>query len=791
MDRGGRRALAYSRYSKAERLPVPGVGELLSLSPPEDLLGRAVHRAQIRALVRSIPLTVALHAIAATFLTYFLWNDAPREQLLSWLSIGLAITIWRGIRSTRLRFNRDYARERPATFANITLAIGLFSLLWWVPALLWFDNASPSGVLALAIIIAGLLAGGPLTFSTVPPAAILYLTSILTVAMIVCIKLGSMPFALLAAVYTAGLSWAALASARSFISHVRSRTRLQEAGEIVDLLREFGATGSGGLWEVDSDLNITYISPELATAANFDINQFVGKPARWLLDPHNKIMEVSSGMRSLFDHFQRGEPFQDLAIPSPNSGQWWALSGRPSYDEEGHLIGWRGVGTDITEVRLYGTDAVRAARSDPLTGIANRLLVRELLEEALLGQINEKNECALLLVDLDRFKLINDTMGHAIGDQLLCVVAERLEAIVSKGGFVGRLGGDEFAVIWTKSSDRGSLSALAERISQELSRSINIGAASLHVGATTGIAVGGIDGQSEDELMPAADLALYRAKENGRGGHAFFDQAMRKAAEDHRLLENEVRKALATQSMRLAYQPIVSARGRKLIAREALLRWCHPVRGNISPDVFIPVIEDSGLIHQIGDWVIHEACAEAACWEKDVRVAINISAAQLSGVGLADTVLDALEKSGLHPTRLELEVTESIFLGEDAETLTSLERLRELGVRLVLDDFGQGYSSFGYLSRAQFSNIKIDQNFVRQAAAGDRNSLAIIRGILALAEGLGVETTAEGVETAEQAGLMRSLGIDQLQGYLYGRPEFVAPGTDAIGDARFQAAAGG
>ena len=769
-------------------MPAPGVGELLSMSPPSDLLGRSVHKAQIRSLVRSIPLTVALHAIAACFLGYFLWNDVPKTQLIAWLAVGLSVALWRGLRSTRLQINHDYAKRRPATFLNITVTIGLFSLLWWVPGLFWFDYLSPTGTLALAIIMAGVLSGGPLTFSTVPPAAIVYLTSILAAALIVCIKIGSIGFALLASVYAAGLSWAALAYSRAFITQVRNRKRLQEAGEIVELLREFGAAGSGGMWEIDADLNVAYISPELAAAADFNLSRMVGKPVRWLLDPDGKIVEVSSSMRSLFEHFDREEPFQDLAIPSPNSGQWWALSGRPSYDEDGHLVGWRGVGSDITEVRLFGTDSVRAARSDPLTGIANRLLVRELLEETLLGQLNGKNDCAFLMVDLDRFKLVNDTMGHAIGDKLLCVVADRLEKIVGDDGLVGRLGGDEFAVVWTSSTDRKTLSALADRISKDISEPIVIGAANLHVGATTGIAIGGIDGAGEDELMPAADLALYRAKSNGRGSHAFFDPAMRKAAEDHRLLENEVRKALASNSMRLAYQPIVTARGRKLVGREALLRWRHPVRGDIAPHTFIPVIEDAGLIHQIGDWVIHEACLEASRWEENVRVAVNISAAQLPGANLANTVLDALEKSGLHPTCLELEVTETIFLGEDAETLASLERLREIGVRLVLDDFGQGYSSFGYLSRAHFSKIKIDQNFVRQASAGDKNSLAIIQGILALANGLGVETTAEGVETAEQAGLMRSLGIDQLQGYLYGRPEFVEPGTNAVGDARFKAA---
>jgi diguanylate cyclase (GGDEF)-like protein len=434
------------------------------------------------------------------------------------------------------------------------------------------------------------------------------------------------------------------------------------------------------------------------------------------------------------------------------------------------LLGWRGVASDITDARLSGDDAVRAARTDPLTGLANRLLVRELLEEAVMRQSEELGQCALLLVDLDRFKLVNDTLGHAIGDQLLIEVGRRLEAAVVHGGRVGRIGGDEFAVVWNGAIDRDNLSGVADSIIANLSKSVSIGAATLHVGATIGIAICPADGSREEQLMRSADLALYRAKEEGRGGHAFFEPYMFEEAEDHRLLEQDVREALNGDGLTLAYQPIIDTASGAVVAREALLRWSHPKRGDIPPDQFIPIIEDAGLIHQIGDWVIREACAEASRWDAQMRVAVNISAAQLTGAGLAKTVLGALAASRLEPNRLELEVTESVFLGDDAATLASLERLRALGVRLVLDDFGKGYSSFGYLSRAKFSKIKIDQSFVRGAAEGAQDCVAIVHAILALARGLRVETTAEGVETEEQANVMRRLGCTQLQGFHFGRP---------------------
>ncbi|MBA3730716.1 MAG: EAL domain-containing protein, partial [Sphingomonas sp.] len=414
--------------------------------------------------------------------------------------------------------------------------------------------------------------------------------------------------------------------------------------------------------------------------------------------------------------------------------------------------------------------AVRSARRDPLTGLANRLLVRELLEETLLMQWRKGGTCGLLLVDLDRFKLVNDTLGHAIGDQLLVEVARRLERSVGASGRVGRLGGDEFAIVWQGDASRETLRLLAEQIIADLSLGFSIGATRLHVGATLGIAVGPGDGAREEQLMQSADLALYRAKAAGRGGYALFESYMFDEAEDRRLLEHDVRTAFHENKLRLAYQPIVDALTGIEVGREALLRWCHPSRGEISPDLFVPIIEDAGLIHQIGDWVIREACEEAATWPKNLTVAVNVSAAQLSGLGLTQTVLGALASSGLDAERLELEVTESVFLGDDIATLASLERLCTLGVGMVLDDFGKGYSSFGYLSRARFAKIKIDQSFVRAAAQGERESLAIVEAILALARGLDVATTAEGVETAEQAEAMRKLGCNQLQGFYFGHP---------------------
>lgn len=748
--------------------------DIFSLRNPQSPSLANIRAQQVETLVRMVPATVAAHSFATILTMLTLWDGAPRVGLLVWGLLGVSVCAGRAVRVHRLRTNADYRRRKPATFRQVATTITLLAVLWVAPVFLWFDAVSPIDKFYFTVLMAVLMSTGNVVFGTVPPAALGYLVVMLFGVTGIMIKIDNMPMLALSYIYAAALVWWLTINARRIIAHGLARFELEEKGELIELLREFEAAGSGGLWELDADLELVNISAELAEVLDHAPEDLIGKPFRRMLDPHDRVVHLSSGMRALFGALEKREAFKDIAIPAIDSHRWFSISGKPLFGEDGELVGWRGVGSDITRLRLGGEDAVRAARVDPLTGIANRLLMRELLEEAMLDQVENDGDCALLLVDLDRFKLVNDTLGHAIGDQLLCEVAGRLVAAVGEGGTVGRLGGDEFAIIWSGGSDRSTLARLSLEIIADLSRAVQIGAADIHVGASVGIAIAPVDGAREEGLLRSADLALYRAKEAGRGSYAFYDHSMFQEAEDLRLLENDVRQALNQNSLALAYQPIVDAQTGALVGREALLRWNHPLRGPISPETFIPIIEDAGLIHRIGDWVIREACLEAVGWDDRARVAVNISAAQLSGAGLAKTVVSALATSGLEPSRLELEVTETIFLGDDSETLSSLERLRALGVRLVIDDFGKGYSSFGYLARAHFSKIKIDSMFARGAAQGDVNCLAIVRAILALAEGLGVDTTAEGIEEERQAETMRALGVTQLQGYLFGRPQLPA-----------------
>ena len=411
-----------------------------------------------------------------------------------------------------------------------------------------------------------------------------------------------------------------------------------------------------------------------------------------------------------------------------------------------------------------------AARHDGLTHMSNRGHLRELMGAALDRASAAEEGCAIFLIDLDRFKAVNDTLGHHAGDVVLCVVAERLNALFAMRGHSGRLGGDEFGAFLPFANLSDEPKDFAAAIIAELSRPIDVGETTVSIGATVGMATFPLDAHSVDDLTRCADLALYHAKDDGRGRCARYMAYMQTEIDERRELERDLRNAIERGELAIAYQPIVDATTTDVVAYEALLRWQHPTRGNISPSVFIPIAEETKQIGEIGKWVLRSACAEAATWPEHIKLAVNLSAIQIDGVDLTATVIHALAAHGLTTDRLELEVTESVFLRRGPNTDATLARLQALGISLALDDFGTGFSSLSYLQRASFSKIKIDRSFVQSAAEGRPESLSIIRAIVALANGLDMVTTAEGVESVEQMGLMRQLGCTQLQGFYLGKP---------------------
>jgi diguanylate cyclase (GGDEF)-like protein len=439
---------------------------------------------------------------------------------------------------------------------------------------------------------------------------------------------------------------------------------------------------------------------------------------------------------------------------------------------------------EISEANVQLSHAVN---HDLLTSLPNRTYFRDIVTNALTTSLEAGDRCAVLLVDLDRFKWVNDTLGHSAGDELLCAVARSLETVAGEGGHAVRLGGDEFAVIVPHAGDDEALITLGNRIVEQLSAPHIIAGSTVNIGATVGVAAGPKDGADVTSLTRSADLALYAGKANGRGCTIRYAPDMQEEIEERRALENDLRYALERGEIQIAYQAILDADREEMLGYEALLRWEHPTRGAISPSHFIPIAEEAGLINQIGDWVLRTACMEAATWPDHLWVAVNLSAIQVAGQGLISGVMNALASSGLAAERLELEVTESVFLGKDGKAEETLERIRSLGVKLALDDFGTGFSSLGYLRRATFSTIKIDRSFVKSASQNSHDSIAIIRAIVSLADDLGMKTTAEGVETQVELAKMRELGCTQVQGYFFSKPTLV-PQTGKT-EAAHQAAA--
>jgi len=425
------------------------------------------------------------------------------------------------------------------------------------------------------------------------------------------------------------------------------------------------------------------------------------------------------------------------------------------------------------ELRTQHARMYFMAHHDALTGLSNRLLFHERLEEASEQRRRRGDGVALLCLDLDHFKQVNDTLGHPAGDVLLKAVAERLLACVRDGDVVARLGGDEFAILQRGANQPEHATVLAQRVIEALSAPYDLGGDRIVVGASVGIVIASPDLSSADLLMRSADIALYQAKGNGRDTFCFFENVMNEQIQARRAIEVDLREALGRGEFEVFYQPLFNLQTQLVSAFEALLRWRHPDRGLISPAEFIPLAEELGLIAPIGEWVTAQACRDAVTWPEHVKVAVNLSPVQFRNSGLVESVRRALESSGLPAHRLELEITESALLQDSEAVLATLHELRVLGLRTALDDFGTGYSSLSYLRSFPFDKLKIDQSFVREMAYRP-DCLAIVTSVLGLARELGMATTAEGVETDEQLAQLRRVGCTEVQGFLFDRPRSAA-----------------
>ena len=541
-----------------------------------------------------------------------------------------------------------------------------------------------------------------------------------------------------------------------------------EAARRLELLDSFEVAGLGCFWATDDAGRVTYLTESAVRKLGRDRDELLGCQLTELFI--SAPTEVEDGPeRPLSFLLGARNTISGLAVQVARARHetWWEISGKAQYDSKDRFCGYRGSAKDITLLRERQREAETLARCDSLTGLANRHHMEGHLARTLDAYRNAKRSCALMMMDLDRFKQVNDTLGHPAGDELLKQVAARLGTVVGKRGTLGRLGGDEFLIILPDLDDRGELGELAQRIIQMVSQPYSIDGARAIIGTSVGIATAPYDGLDAEALTSAADLALYAAKGGGRGQFRFFASDLKDGAHMRRRIEEDLRDALANDQLEMQYQPIVASANNHATCMEALLRWHHPERGFVAPSIFVPVAEELGLIREIGAFVLQRSCEDALQWPVPLRVAVNVSAAQFARDDFPAQVAGVLKSTGLDPARLELEITESVFVGDSDRTQRIFEELKALGVRLALDDFGTGYSSLSYLQRAPFDKIKIDRSFVRGATDAGNNNPEILSAIVNLAEALKMETVAEGVETLDELKLVKERGASHIQGYIF------------------------
>jgi len=713
--------------------------------------------------------------ILCASLTYLAFKDVHGSGFLIYWLITLFLISSMGVYNTYENLKRgDRYTVSRRSYAKASRGVAIIALLWAVMVIMIYPKLTPDYHAVAIAVMCGMLGGGAMSVYFIPRVLFVWV-GIVTAGcgMALYLEGGFASYIVLAmlAVYSVSLMRAGHTMAKTFAESAISGFELTSQSETIGLLlKDFSENARDWLWEINATGQVSRGNEEFREALKVNFSSITpGEHAGNMVGENNQVLNMRS-LDVLRKSYNTHESFNEIVLSSSGSegNKWVSLSGKPLYNQEGEYIGFRGVASDITEKKLTEERIAYLAHNDALTGLVNRSNYTKALQE-LIDCSKADKQWSIFYMDLDGFKAVNDTYGHATGDKLLGAVAKVMKDVVAENDTLARLGGDEFAILCRSAGTPHSTSILAEAILHAMSQPFVIDNIEVEIGVSIGIALRSCDGSDANTLMHNADLALYRAKEEGRGTFRLYEHQMDEIVRDRRTLEADLKSALKNDELSLSYQPLIAARETKTVSFEALVRWMHPVQGLISPTDFIPIAEKVSVISDIGDWVVHKACMEAKTWPSHISVAVNLSPQQFQSNRIIDTVVSALSKSGLEPHRLEVEITEGLFMDNTEEVLFALRELKGMGVSISLDDFGTGYSSLSYLLKFPFDKLKIDRSLIH-SINDDPNAKNVLEAITKLASVMNLTVTAEGIETLDQVRVMLGMHCTHFQGFLFGKP---------------------
>jgi diguanylate cyclase (GGDEF)-like protein/PAS domain S-box-containing protein len=737
----------------------------------DGVIASKVRADQIRTIIRITPLMMTANVVNATIVTGYLFPKTGAVFLLAWsaaIYVLAAIGFWHWYRQ---RNERPVLRASRRGLRHVARKTLVLAAIWALLPAVMYPAAEPATRLIIVGVSAGMVGGGCLALYVVPLAMYAWIAAFTVGAAIGLAQGGQEDIMLLMmlGMFGVSLSRSGYSMARTYIdSRLVSLKVKEQAATIGMLLNDFSQSARDWLWQTDTEGTLVRGDEHFQERVGFSLVSL--RPDHdWRGQGTARPVVGQRMMERLWSNFCSQTEFKNIRfhVVSGGATRWISMSGKPILDDDGRFSGFRGVASDVTEEKESEERIAYLAYNDALTGLVNRANFHAELDRVFAA--TSQGPISVLYLDLDGFKPVNDTYGHTAGDSLLIEIGQRLRATVGDHDIVARLGGDEFAILSRAAVTTQSASALAEKLVAAVGRAAVIGDCVIQISVSIGIAFSGRDGSNPQQLLHNADLALYRAKAEGKSGYRFYEIEMDEVVRQRRVLENDLRIAVRSRALSLNFQPLVDAASERTTGFEALVRWYHPVHGSVPPADFIPVAERIGLISDIGQWVLTEACCEAANWPAHLSVAVNLSPQQFADHQIVDHVARALEASGLAPQRLELEITESLFMENTQEVMSTLNRLKGMGVSIALDDFGTGYSSLSYLLKFPFDKLKIDRAFITSIDDGGV-ARDVLETITRLGTILNLSVTAEGVETEAQANMLRAMSCTHFQGFHFGKP---------------------